>query len=183
MNDPRLAPARIHVEGVETLEERARALADPGAARGAEPQASVAALVRFRLGRLDCALDAGAVDRALARLPSAVAVATSFGGERALVFVDERPVLVADLSGTVAGTPRAAAQLAGSAVLLVTTPNGPVAVAVDGPLELSEERLTATVPQAAGASGDGPRLSGRLADGTSVISAEWLVGWASMGGG
>lgn len=182
MKDPRLAPARIRVEDVETLGARARALAGARAPGEEDARAAFASLVRFRLGGLDCALEARVVERALARLPGAAAVAAAPGGERAFAFVDDRPVLVADLSGAVAGAPRAAAHLAGSAVLLVATAEGSVAIAVDGPLELIDERLAATAPESAWGAGGGVRLCGQLADGTPVISTEWLVGWASRGG-
>lgn len=179
-------PARIRVEDAGTLEARARALA--GAGRDGEADvrsAGALSFVRFRAGGLDCALEARVVERALARLPVAVpvAVSTSPGGERAFAFVDERPLPVADLSGTVAGAVRPAAHLAGSAALIVATSHGPVAVAVDGPLELSEERLAGTTSAGAWGAGGGVRLCGRLADGSSVISADWMVDWASKGDG
>lgn len=184
MRDPRLAPARIRVDDAATLEERARALARAESDRDGDALASTVSLVRFTVGGLDCAVEARIVERALARLPIAVAVSVSAapGGERAFVFVDERPLPVADLSGAVAGAARQPARLTGSAALILATSQGPVAVAVDGPLELSEERLSGTTPAGAWGAGGGVRLSGRLADGASVISAGWMIDWASRGG-
>ncbi len=178
MNDPRLPAVRIVPQDADTLEQRARKLAS-AVDDEARKDAQSIPLVTFRLGVLRCAIGASVVERAVARIGAPVPIATVAGGERAITFVDERPVPVADLAGTVAGAPRKAHRLAGTAALLVATRDGPVAVSVDGPLELAEERLAETVPADDGGEEGAIRLAGRLADGTSVLSAEWLVRWAA----
>lgn len=167
---PRLVP-----RDVDALARRARALAT-GDAR-ADDGAGLARLVAFRLAGAPCAVDAAVVERAVARLPAPIAVPLADGRERAVAFVDERPVPIADLAGTVAGAPRAAEALGGSPAIVVSTAAGGVAVAVDGPVELSEARVSAAAPDAGGAT-DRPRLAGRLDDGASVIDPGWLSAWA-----
>ncbi len=180
MNDPRLPPVRVIPQDADTLEQRARELARPAVDEGAESDARLTPLVTFRLGGLRCAIGASVVERALARIGAPVPVSNLGGGERAIAFVDERPVPVVDLAGTVAGAPRPVGRLAGSAAFIVATRAGPVAVAVDGPLELAEERLAETALADEGATAEGAvRIAGRLADGTTVLSAEWLVHWGA----
>jgi chemotaxis signal transduction protein len=160
------------------LEDRARALAADAAADDAA--GSGQRLVAFRLGGRPCAVSAGAVERAVSRLPPGLDVPSSDGAERPVTWVDERPVLVADLAGALSGAPRRAAALAGSPAVVVTTPDGAVAVAVEGPLELREEDLRAvSSPGDDAGQGLRPRVSGALADGTSVLDPMWLVGWAA----
>jgi len=166
---PRIVPGDADV-----LERRARELAsgvsgDEGAAAGALH------LVAFRLGGRACAVDSAIVARAVV-LAGPISIPLADGTERPVAFVEERPIPVADLAGSAAGAPRPAAELAGAPALVVETPDGPVAVAVEGPLELAEDRLAATAaPEGAG---DGPRLAGRLAGGAALLDASWLVGWA-----
>ena len=180
MNDPRLPAVRIVAVDAEALEERARALAAPAADGEAPADARAVPFVTFGLGAVRCAIGASVVERAVARISALVSVPVAGGGERAIAFVDERPVPVADLAGMAAGAPRPADRLAGSAALLVATRDGTVAVSVDGPLELAEERMAATALADDGEAREGSiRLAGRLADGTSVLSAEWLVRWAN----
>jgi len=175
--NPPLAPPRLVPGDLDLLERRARELAS-GETGGGE-EAGNDRLVAFRLGGSPCAVDAGAVERAIPRIPSVLPVPTADGSERAITWVDERPVPVADLAGAAAGAERAAPLLSGLPAVVLGTPHGPVAVAVDGPLELREDRL-AGAASAAGEEEPGfrPRLSGRLADGTSVLDAGWMVAWA-----
>jgi hypothetical protein len=174
----RLAPPRVVAGDLAVLESRARALA-----RGDGPaeEAEVAdRLVAFRLGGRPCAVSAGSVERAVSRLAAAIAVPIADGTERPVTWVEERPLAVADLAGAIAGAVRDASALAGGPAIVIATPDGGVAVAVEGPLELREDPLVAVA--AAGEEDGGslrPRVAGRLADGTSVIDPMWLVGWAA----
>lgn len=169
----RLPVPRLLPSDVELLERRARALAAGGA--GEERAGGEALLVGFHLGERPCALDSAVVERAVSRLAPPVAVPLAGGGERLVAFVEERPVPVVDLAGLVAGAPRAAAVLAGRPAVVVTTGIGSVAVAVDGPLDLLEDRLVAVT-----AAGDEAaiRVAGRLAGGGTALDAAWLQGWA-----
>jgi hypothetical protein len=101
------------------------------------------------------------------------------GRERTVAFVEEQPLPVADLAGVAAGGERGAAELAGGPALVLSTPDGPVAVAVEGPLDLREERLSGAVIEELESGTAGLRLAGRLADGTSVLDAPWLLAWAA----
>jgi hypothetical protein len=100
------------------------------------------------------------------------------GGDRTVAFVEEQPLPVADLSGAAAGAERSAAALAGGPALVLQTGAGPVAVAVEGPLDLREERLAGAVAEIQESALPGLRLAGRLGDGTSVLDAAWLQAWA-----
>jgi hypothetical protein len=58
----------------------------------------------------------------------------------------------------------------------VVTATGEVAVVVDGPLDLAEDRLLAATADGAAA---GPvRLAGRLAGGAALLDPDWLPAWA-----
>lgn len=176
MRTGRLPPARIVPRDLEVLERRARALAAAGGPEGERFDGS--RLVLFRVLGLPCSVDAAPVVRAVSRLAGATPVPTSTGRDRTVAFVEEQPVPVADLVGAASGVERSAAELSGGPALVVTTASGPVAVAVEGPLDLREERLAAVPiePLAGGAAG--LRLAGRLGDGTSVVDAAWLLAWA-----
>jgi hypothetical protein len=156
------------------LEARARALV-AGAGREADDAAGLVHVVAFRLGAVPCAVETSLVERAVVGLSRPLGVPLGGGGERAVVFVEELPLPVADLAGHAAGAPRAAARLEGAPALVITTAGGPVAVAVDGPLDLAEDRLVARQPAS---DGDGVRIAGRLAGGASLVDAGWLAAWA-----
>lgn len=165
---PRLVPGDR-----EALERRAADLAR-GEAGAEEAAEGLLRLVAFRLRGKACAVDALAVDRAVT-LGAPIPVSLADGSERAVAFVDERPIAVVDLAGLAAGASRCAAELAASPALVVQTPCGPVAVVVEGPLELAEDRLAGS---AAPDEGGAPKLAGRLAGGASLLDAGWLAGWA-----
>ncbi len=166
---PRLVPA-----DAEVLERRARALASGGDREDAAA-AGMMRLVSFRLRGAPCAVEADVVERALV-LAAPIPVPLADGSERPVAFVEEHPLPVADLAGTAAGAPRRAAELAGSPALVVATPEGSVAVAVEGPLELVEDRLAAALWHAQETAE--VRLAGRLAGGAVLVEAAWLVRWA-----
>ncbi len=129
--------------------------------------------VAFGLGGERCAVEASAVARAVRRLGAVVPVPLAGGGERLVAFVDERPVPVIDLSRG-----RSPEDLPGAPALLVSLETGPVAVAVEGPLELSEAPI-ALAAQPVPDDPERPRLVGRLADGTSVVDADWMRRFAA----
>jgi hypothetical protein len=166
---PRVVPGDAQV-----LERRARALASGREVD--EALADLVALVSFRLRGRPCAVESAVVDRAVV-LAAPFAVPLADGSERAVAFVEERPLPVVDLAGTSAGSPRPAAELAGAPALVVGTPEGPVAVAVEGPVELAEDAISAGAVQGA-AGGEDLRLAGRLAGGAALVDAAWLVAWA-----
>lgn len=173
----RLAAVAIPALDVPILERRARELA----AREAEaaPQDQVQA-VAFALCSLPCAVASSAVSRAVLRLGRVVAVPLAGGGERLVAMVDEEPIPVGDLAGALAGRPRPPETLAGSPALVLPLASGPVAVAVDGPLDLVEARLQQVPANQAGAASDeAPRLAGRLEGGGSLLEVDWLRGWAA----
>jgi hypothetical protein len=164
---------RVRPRDPALLARRARELAAPVESGGAE---AALLLVGFRLGGMACAVEAAAVERAVARLERVVPLPTG-AGERAAVFVDEEPVALADLTAVVGGTARPAGALAGSPGLVVRTPAGLLAVAVDGPLDLLEDRVAARAePGPAG--GARPEVTAHLASGASLLSSAWLVAWA-----
>lgn len=172
-----LAPPRLVAEDIGLLERRARELAT-GSDEGGE-EGRLDRLVAFRLGDRPCAVDAAVVERAIARLASVLPIPAADGTERAVTWVDECPIPVVDLAGAAGGAERAAALLPGLPAVVLSTSDGPVAVAVDGPIELLEDRLSATAAPGQDDAGSlRPRLCGSLADGTSVLDASWMVGWA-----
>lgn len=171
-----VAPARIVPRDVEVLEARARALAAGDAAP--DETVSAARFVLFRILGLPCAVEAARVARAVSRLLGATAVPTQGGVDRVVAFVEEQPLPVVDLAGAAVGGERVASELAGGPAIVLATPAGPVAVAVEGPLDLSEQRLAGAAIEPSEGSAAGLRLAGRLADGTSLLDAAWLVGWA-----
>lgn len=156
----------------ELLERRARALAAGGEADDAQ---TLDRLVSFQLAGLPCAVDARVVERAVARLARPLAVPLQDGGERLVTFVEERAVPVVDLVGFAVGSPRDAKAIEAQPALLVTTPGGSIAVAVDGPLELLEDRLVFAAEAVDGAA---IRAAGRLSGGTLALDPAWLQEWA-----
>jgi hypothetical protein len=170
----------ISAGDAEALERRARSLAGGDAAEG-EESAGLLRLVAFRLCGRPCAVETGPIERAVV-LPRPVGVPLAGGGERPVAFVDERPVPVVDLAGLAAGRVRGADDLGGAPAIVVGTAVGPVAVAVEGPLELAEDRLLASAAPGA-APADGVRLAGRLAGGAALLDAAWLRALAAKAGG
>lgn len=172
---PRIVPTNIGM-----LEERARALAAPD--RDEQDEASDARtfrLVSFRLGGTACSVDMSVVERALV-LGAPLAVPVTGDSERLVAFVLERPLPLRDLAGATPRGSRPAAELDGVPALVVSTSSGPVVVAVEGPLELSEERLVANAESQE--EGTSIRISGRLANGAALVDAQWLASWAAKVG-
>jgi hypothetical protein len=161
---------------VEVLEGRARALAAEG--RGVAEASDAVQAVTFHLGRVACAIEAALVARAVLRLGGLVAVPLGDGAERAVAFVDERPVPVLDLAGFAARAPRPAEALAGRPALVIAARAGEVALAVDGPLDLANEAL---VPCAGGDAGERVPVAGRLAGGAALLASAWVSEWARQG--
>jgi hypothetical protein len=185
LTSSRLTPPRLVPRDLEILERRARELVSGDGQ--ADDRAGAERLVLFRVLGLPCAVPAAPVERALSRLLGATPVPTADGRDRIVAFVEEQPLPVADLAGAASGAERPAAELSGAPALVLTTPEGPVAVAVEGPLDLREDRLAGAAQAADERAAAGLRLAGRLADGTSVLDAAWLLAWAArvarQGGG
>ncbi len=174
----RLAPPRLRVDPADEarLSSQARTVALGAAALDVD-RLDVA-LVTFSVGGRACALEARAVERAVARLGLTSAVPLAGGGARLVAWVDEQPVAVTDLAALAGLASRTAAALALAPAFLIATPLGTVAVAVEGPLELAEDRLAlAAGPALEGLPGLG--LAGRLANGAALLSAAWLVACAA----
>jgi hypothetical protein len=169
---PLLVPELV-LRDQEILERRARELA---AGTAAEEVSRVQdRLVSFTLGGAACAVDAGVLERAVARLTRPLPVPRESGDDRLVAFVDERPVPVVDLEAFAAGRPRAVEELEAHPALIVTTTAGPVAVAVEGPLELLEDH----VAFAAEPGDPAPiRAAGRLRSGILALDPAWLQEWA-----
>jgi hypothetical protein len=165
---PELVPRDLAI-----LERRARELATGAAVE--EVSRVQDRLVSFTLRGTPCAVDASVLERAVTRLARPLPVPREAGDDRLVAFVDERPVPVVDLSAYVAGKPRTLEALEAHPALLVTTRAGPVAVAVEGPLELLEDH----VAFAAEAGDPGPiRAAGRLSCGVLALDPAWLQEWA-----
>lgn len=169
----RIPLPRLLVRDAAALERRARALADAGSAERAE---ATEPFVAFRLGGHPCAVRAEVVSRAVVALARPVLVPLAGGGERAVAFVDERPLSVVDLAGFAAGGARGADALAGVPALVVDGGAAPVAVAVEGPLELVEDRVAARAPEPAGG---GVRIAAVLASGAALVDGRWLAALAA----
>lgn len=155
------------------LEQRARELSTGAAAE--EVSRVQDRLVSFTLGGSPCAVDAGVLERAVARLARPLPVPRESGNDRLVTFVDEQPVPVVDLEAFVVGAARTPEELEAHPALLVTTSAGPVAVAVEGPLELLEDHI------AFAAEGNDPapvRAAGRLKSGILALDPAWLQEWA-----
>jgi hypothetical protein len=168
----RLPVPRLRVEDAPVLEARAAALA-----AGSVDEARAEGLLRvvaFTLASRPCAVEADRIERAVGRLAAPLAVPLADGGERTVAFVEERPLPVADLAGHAAGRPRHGAELAGLPAVVVASAEGPVAVVVDGPLDLLEDRVTAVATEEGGT----VRVAGRLAGGASLVDGGWLAAWA-----
>lgn len=170
-----LPQPRIVVGDAEALDRRARALADPAAEEAAAGDAL--RVVVFRLGGAQCALDAAVVERAVVALAHPFAVPLASGEERTVAFVEERPVAVVDLAGVAGAGTRPAAALGGQPALVLRTADSAVAVVVDGPLELAEDRVVASAAEADDG-GIGVRIAGRLASGAALVDGDWLAAWA-----
>ncbi len=175
-----MRPPRLFVEpGDEArLTSQARAVAR-GAVALAEERVTVA-VVTLTLGGRACAVEASAVERAVARLGPTASVPQASGVARLIAWVDEQPVAVTDLAALAGLPPRSAAALARAPALLLATPAGTAAVAVEGPIELAEDRLELVAGQALEGL-PGVRLAGRLEGGAALLAASWLA--ACAGGG
>jgi hypothetical protein len=168
-----LAVPDLVAQDVGILEQRARALA---AGSAMEDFGRVEErMVSFRIKGRQCAVEAQAVEKAVARLSRPLPVPLKDGGTRLVAFVDERPVPVVDLEGFASGKERDPITLESNPALLVGTSLGPVAVAVEGPLELLEDHLAFA---AAGGDPASIRTVGMLAGGMVALDPAWLQEWA-----
>lgn len=157
------------------LASQARTVAR-GAAALAEERATLS-VVTFMLGGRACAMEASAVERAVARLGPTASVPQAGGGARLVAWVDEQPVAVTDLAALAGLLSRAAGALAQAPALLLATALGAAAVAVEGPLELAEDRLELVAGQALDGL-PGLCVAGRLEGGAALLAASWLVACA-----
>jgi hypothetical protein len=174
-----LPPVRIVPRDPEILERRARVLAGAAEESTDEGSAQACAYLLFRVTNLPCAVEMSAVMRAVSRLGRVVSVPVAGGADRAVAFVEERPFAVVDLITTGGAPSRSVEELRHAPALVLAAAAGPVAVAVEGPLELAEEPVVDLSPAAEKGESDLPRLRGRLASGASLYDAKWLIAWAA----
>jgi hypothetical protein len=168
---------RLRVAGGDgpALEARARALAE---GRAAEAETERVAAVVFRLAGRPCALPASAVERAVTALESPLAIPAAGGAPRAVVFVDDVPLAVADLAGRAAGREREPGALRGAPALVLAARGARAAVVVEGPVELAEEPVAAR----AGAEGlgeDDLRVVAILGSGVPLLDEAALAAWVA----
>jgi len=178
----RLAPPRLRVDpaGEARLARQARALARGGDAE-APARAGERQVVTFTLGGQPLAVETRVVERAVVRLGATAAVPLAGGGQRLVAWVEDQPVAVTDL-GALAGLPaRDGEALSAAPALVVVTPAGPVALAVEGPLALAEARLAAGAGAALGGAA-GLGLAGRLEGGAALLDGAWLAARAAAAG-
>ncbi len=167
-----LRPVKIAIADEAELEQRARTLARGEIERDATPIGNSS--VTFRLGAARCAIEASAVHRVVLRLAAVFAIPVATGGERAAAFIDERPLPVVDLLRP----GRVIEVLRDAPALIITAEYGPIAVAVEGPLDLTEAAMRQTAERPP-RDGDDPPLLGRLADGTALLDASWIRRFAA----
>lgn len=169
----RLVTPRLVPSGTAVLERRARELASRAVAAVVTAERP---FVAFQLCGRPCAVDAGVVERAVSRLSRPVSIPMADGAERMAAIIEEVPLPVVDLAAMAATAPRPAAALEATPALVVLTAAGSIAVAVDGPLDLLEDRLSAT--SVGGEARGMLRTKGVLSGGATVLDAAWLQEWA-----
>lgn len=170
-----MSPLRLPLERIvpcadelPLLEERARRLAG-GAGAQAETRPTLL-VVRFALAGRTWALEACALERVLAALGPVHALPAEEGPARAIAFLEEDPVPVLDLCG-LEGTARPPRALERAPALVMRDLDGPLALAVEGPLDLEELAVTHSTT---GLREAGLPVAGRLADGTLLLDGEDL---------
>ncbi|MGC4121259.1 MAG: hypothetical protein QM765_43115 [Myxococcales bacterium] len=163
----RLVPAEVDLP---VLEERARRLcADVACAADPRP---VLLVVRFYLAGERWAVTVGGLQRALVAVGAVHAIPSASGPARAVAFVDEEPVPVFDLCGAV-GPSREPRSLALAPALVLRDGVGPLAVAVEGPLDLDEAVLLQKASSPALRASALP-LAGRLEGGAGLLDLDVL---------
>ncbi|MGC4117126.1 MAG: hypothetical protein QM765_21715 [Myxococcales bacterium] len=161
------------------LEERARLLAN-GLAHGASANADAASrrmVVRFRVGGNPLAIAVAELVRAVTQLGAVLRVPDGRGGGLLVAFLQEKPVPVFDLH-VLLGQACSIDRLMRGPALLLRDEEGPIACAVEGPLELAEVTLTHTVRAGRPFEHSLP-LEGLLSDGASLLEPEELRARAS----
>ncbi|MDP1822802.1 MAG: hypothetical protein Q8L48_06160 [Archangium sp.] len=165
---------RVAPGDVAGLEARARDLSNPAGSGTAERWA----LVRFTLGGAPYAVELALLECVVTRLGTAGPLAGAPAGIRGLAFVDSVPHVAVDLVHRTSGVERELAALSQAPALVLRSEESASAVCVEGPLELVDAPRPASPSLA-----EGP-VAGRLADGTLVLSSQWLLSWvASLGEG
>jgi len=174
----RFPPVRVVARAPEVLEARARALARSAGA--VEDAGAVRAMVAFRAAGVACALDLSLIEKAVVRLGDVdpLAHASAASSILGVAFVDNLPHLVADLASPDA--PRSLLAVSRGPALVVRLGEAGLAVAVEGPVELTEAPVSGGSggPEGLrGHAGSEVRVDGRLADGTLRISEVWFRQW------
>ncbi len=149
------------------LEEAARALAGDAAAQ----EESSVLLVQFGLGGEPHAVELGVVERAVTHFPEVVPLAGTRGKVKGTAFFDGVAHVVVDLLEGTGRPPRSLEEIERSPALVVDREGVPMALAVEGPLELAE------VPAgwaAKAVAGEGVGVAARLPNGVLVLATEWL---------
>jgi chemotaxis signal transduction protein len=130
--------------------------------------------VTFQIGSGRFALDMELLDRAVTRLGTVAALPHAGSAMRGVAFVDGVPHLVFDLCERTLSAPRSLTAISAGPALLVRDHTRPLAIAVDGPLDLLPVRSNAAsaLDEQDVAS---VRIAGRLEDGTLRLSPSWFL--------
>jgi chemotaxis protein histidine kinase CheA len=171
-----MSPLRLPLEAivpepadVAVLEDRARQLAQGQAAPAVEDRRLV---VRFQLGGQPWAVESRELQHALAQIGPVIRVPGDGGRGRLVAFFHERPLPVFDLDELVEQG-RSPERLARAPALVLRDEEGPIACAVEGPLDLAELAVTHTAAAFALRALALP-LAGRLSDGAMLFDVEGL---------
>ncbi len=164
----RLRPKSISV--VPGAQERLRA-----AARALETEAVVEEapqlMVQFGLGGTAYAVELSAIDRAITQFGEVIPLPGAPASIRGTAFLDGVPHVVADLLEA-AGHPRRALDvLERSPALVVHREGVPLAIAVEGPLELTEVAVSGV---SAATSRNGVGVAAKLPNGALLLATDWL---------
>ena len=178
---PRLPSPRLNVPAgiAEGLQARAKLLAEEA---GAGDEEAPKVFVTFCLDGDRYAVELDMVDRAVVRLGNVVALAGATGGVRGVAFIGNLPHVVLDLEQRFAGASRKREDLALAPALVLRAVNARVAVAIAGPVELTEASAAPirsakdTLTEHEGAAFE---LSHQLPDQALVLSSVWLRRWTS----
>lgn len=165
--------ARISPRARQVLEGRAQQLAQGKHLLAQEEHED---FVGFRLASIPCAVRFSGVERVLLRLGTITWVAGAREGIRGVVFLDHVPYLVAELPS--GGPPRSLSVLASQPGLVVRAPV-PLVAAVEGPLELLEDRVVGRPTSGTERLPELVEVEASLCGGSLLLSTEWLAKWSA----
>jgi chemotaxis signal transduction protein len=164
----RLRPRTVKVAAgaEERLQAAARSLTETGADESASQL-----LVQFGLGGEPHAVELWMVERAVTSFPEIVPLAGAPARVCGAAFLEGVAHIVVDLLEATGRPRRKLEILQHSPALVVDREGVPLALAVEGPLELAEVSGTW---RASTSSASGVGVAGRLPSGVLVLASEWL---------